>query len=188
MFSQTVSVPESAPLALAALLAASCTVPAAMAQPAETWRPQLVALDESGNRNIPNYRLDAGHTAMGRFQITTTNWLHYAPLLGIDVSLYPNAMSASEQLQGQVAGKMYAETGYMPWAPYNSRLRRDLNSARVVSASSNTVSPRAQTQADPRGGDIPPGSGAKPTDWNVFPDDQPSQQTIDQSGDYHAQD
>jgi hypothetical protein len=71
---------------------------------------------ESGNRNIPNYRYDPTHTAGGYFQITDTNWQHYAPQIGIDLKQYPNAMSAPENLQGQVAGKMYAETGIMPWS------------------------------------------------------------------------
>jgi hypothetical protein len=110
--------------ALAALLPV-CGPVVALAQ-APAWNPPLVALDESGDRNIPNFRFDDRHTAGGHFQITDTNWRHYAPLLGIDLAVWPNAMSAPEQLQGQVAGKMYAETGYMPWVPFNARLRRDL--------------------------------------------------------------
>lgn len=87
----------------------------------------LIAQDESGGRNIPNFRFDDTHTAGGHFQITDTNWRHYGPLLGIDIDRYPNAMSATEQLQGQVAGKMWAEQGVMPWAPYNRQLREHLD-------------------------------------------------------------
>jgi hypothetical protein len=76
---------------------------------------QRISGAESGNRNIPNYRYDPTHTAGGYFQITDTNWQHYAPQIGIDLKQYPNAMSAPENLQGQVAGKMYSETGIMPW-------------------------------------------------------------------------
>lgn len=98
---------------------------------AHEWKPQLVARDESADRNIPNFRFDSRHTASGHFQITDSNWRHYAPLLGIDLGVWPNAMSAPEQLQGQVAGRMWAENGYMPWVPYNARLRRDLGTPRA---------------------------------------------------------
>jgi hypothetical protein len=141
------------------------------------WRPELVALDESGDRNIPNYRFDSGHTAGGHFQITDTNWRWFAPMLDIDVGKYPNAMSAPEQLQGQVAGKMYAETGYMPWLPYNAQLRRDLTQddpragrgvARIVNSQTKertvSVDPPTTSGASP----LPP--EAKTPSWDVFPD------------------
>lgn len=111
-------------------LAAAYASSVASAQPAQDWRQDLVALDESAGRNIPNWRFDRTHSAGGYYQITDTNWRYYAPLLDIDLSKYPNALSAPEQLQGQVAGRMYADTGYMPWLPYNARLRRDLDSPR----------------------------------------------------------
>ena len=42
---------------------------------------------------------------------------------------------------------------------------------RVLTATADPNSPRAQHSADPRGGDDPPGSGAKPVhQWNAFPD------------------
>jgi hypothetical protein len=87
----------------------------------------LVAQDESGHRNIPNYRYDATHTAAGHWQITDTNWRHYAPQVDVDIAKWPNALSAPEQLQGQVAGIMRAKLGCLPWVPYNARLRRDLS-------------------------------------------------------------
>ena len=71
----------------------------------------LVSQDESGHRNIPNYRYDQGHTAGGFYQITDTDWRTTAPKLDIDLAKYPNAMSAPEAIQGQVAGKMRAERG-----------------------------------------------------------------------------
>jgi hypothetical protein len=92
----------------------------------------LVAQDESGHRNIPNYRYDATHTAAGYWQITDTNWRHYAPLVDIDLAKWPNALSAPEQLQGQVAGIMRAQRGCLPWVPYNARLRADLGSPHLA--------------------------------------------------------
>jgi hypothetical protein len=81
-----------------------------------TPQGEMISGSESGHRNIPNYQFDPTHTAGGHYQITDTNWQHYAPTVGIDLKQWPNALSAPEQLQGQVAGKMYAETGIMPWA------------------------------------------------------------------------
>lgn len=110
---QQLPVPSLAPPQMQAILPQ-----AAAAQPGFENTPagQQIIGAESGNRNIPNFRFDPTHTAGGYFQITDTNWRHYAPLVGIDISKFPNAMSAPENLQGQVAGKMYAETGIMPWA------------------------------------------------------------------------
>jgi hypothetical protein len=53
---------------------------------AQQWKPQLVANDESSDRNIRNYRFDPRHTAGGHFQITDANWRHYAPLVDIDLN------------------------------------------------------------------------------------------------------
>jgi hypothetical protein len=86
--------------------------------------PAIVEQTESDGRNIPNYRYDPRHTASGFWQVTDTNWKHYAPGLGIDVGKYPTAMSAPRNLQSQVAGKMYAEQGFKPWAPYNPNLAK----------------------------------------------------------------
>lgn len=113
-------------LAVLAALAVSYAPMIAVAQTAFEWQPHLVAMDESGNRNIPNFRFDARHTAGGHWQITDENWRRFAPAVGIDLNKWPNALSAPEQLQGQVAGKMWAVLRYLPWAPYNPRLRRDL--------------------------------------------------------------
>lgn len=83
----------------------------------------IVSQDESGHRNIPNYRYDAHHTAGGHWQITDTNWRIYAPMVEVDIRKWPNALSAPEQLQGQVAGIMKARLGCLPWVPYNARPR-----------------------------------------------------------------
>src|ERR1700752_5173576 len=91
---------------------------------AQEWRPQLVARDESDDRKIPNFRFDSRHTSGGPFQISDTNWRAEAPVLGIDLNVYPNALSAPEQLQGQVAGRMWAKYRYMPWVCCNARLRQ----------------------------------------------------------------
>lgn len=129
------------------------------------WNPPLVALDESGDRNIPNFRFDDRHTAGGYFQITDTNWRHYAPMLDIDLAVWPNAMSAPEQLQGQVAGKMYAETGYMPWVPFNARLRRDL-SVRTISVDNRSRRPGAEPS---RAANVSPSSPSGATNPFVSP-------------------
>jgi hypothetical protein len=92
----------------------------------------LVAQDESGHRNIPNYRYDPHHTAGGHWQITDTNWRHFAPMVDVDLAKWPNALSAPEQLQGQVAGIMRARLGCLPWVPHNARLRADLGSPRAA--------------------------------------------------------
>lgn len=91
----------------------------------------LVAQDESGGRNVPNFKYgDGRHTAGGYWQITDTNWRAYAPLVDIDIQKRPNALSATPDEQGQVAGIMRAKLGCLPWVPYNARLRADLASLR----------------------------------------------------------
>ena len=82
----------------------------------------LIAGTESNDRNVPNYRYDAGHTASGHYQITDTNWRAYGPRVGVDVSQYPTAMSAPKGIQEAVAKLMYQEQGFAPWAPYNPKL------------------------------------------------------------------
>ena len=91
----------------------------------------LISHYESGNQNVPNYRFGPGYTAQGYYQITNTNWSAYAPLVGIDTSTYPNAMSAPQGLQAQVAGYLLTQTpaGISNWANYNSQLASALSSA-----------------------------------------------------------
>ena len=111
---------------------------------AQEWRPQLVARDESDDRNIPNFRFDSRHTSGGHFQISDTNWRAEAPVLGIDLNVYPNALSAPEQLQGQVAGRMWAKYRYMPWVCCNARLRQHLRAGVAEPAQQPTPTPAAQ--------------------------------------------
>jgi hypothetical protein len=114
------------------MAAAAMTILAASCAHAQLCPLDLVAQDESGHRNIPNYRYDVQHTAAGHWQITDTNWRIFAPLVDIDLAKWPNALSAPEQLQGQVAGIMRARLGCLPWVPYNARLRRDLGEPRAA--------------------------------------------------------
>jgi hypothetical protein len=107
----------------------------------------IVAQDESGHRNIPNYRYDAHHTAGGHWQITDTNWRHFAPMVDVNLAKWPNALSAPEQLQGQVAGIMRARLGCLPWVPYNPRLRADLGSPRASAMPHNPTHKTAPHQA-----------------------------------------
>lgn len=62
---------------------------------------------ESGDRNIPS-EVDGdpagpGTRSQGHFQITTPTWQEFAGKAGVDVSTYPNAMSAPREIQQQVA-------------------------------------------------------------------------------------
>jgi hypothetical protein len=165
---------------------AALTVTLSMASHAQTmqnagWQPDLVCKDESNCQNVPNYRFDKHHTAMGYWQITDTNWLRVAPTLDIDTHKYPNAMSAPRDVQAQVGAKMYADTGYLPWVPYNARLRRDLEWFWATKAfpqlnvppnvqPSSTNSPREHHPGNvshAAGGNPPQAPGAN-TRWNPF--------------------
>jgi hypothetical protein len=134
----------------------------------ETPQGELIMRYESaGGRNIPNFRFDPIHTAGGRFQITDTNWLHYAKQLSIDTDRYPNAMSAPEQLQGQVAGKMWAEQGFMPWDCCNAQFREHLKQRPEL------LKVRRRTGDKPHGpvSEAPVQAKAEspePHNWNVF--------------------
>lgn len=89
----------------------------------------LISQYESNNQNVPNYRFGPGYTAQGYYQITNTNWSQIAPLVGIDTSLYPNAMSAPQDLQAKVAAYLLTQTpaGISNWAAYNPQLATALN-------------------------------------------------------------
>lgn len=79
---------------------------------------------ESGGRNVPNYRYDSTHTAQGYWQITNSTWRDVAPRVGVDLSVYPTAMDAPKEVQRAVAGRLFSERGYQPWAPYNPALAK----------------------------------------------------------------
>lgn len=97
----------------------------------------IISQYESNNRNIPNYNYGqltpSGQlqTAQGYYQITDTNWSNIAPLLGIDTVQYPNAMSAPQSVQAQVATYLLTQTtaGISNWTNYNSNLFNALASA-----------------------------------------------------------
>lgn len=92
----------------------------------------LVSQFESGNKNVPNYRYDVGHTASGFYQITDTNWNKYAPKVGIDTNKYPTAISAPKDLQKSVFAQMYTEQGFAPWANYNPRLAEAIGTGQLA--------------------------------------------------------
>lgn len=85
----------------------------------------LIEQDESGGRNIPNYRYDSGHTAQGYDQITDTNWRNLAPGLGVTSS---HAMDASHDDQRRVADKLLGPNmeGVGNWSNFNPKLKADL--------------------------------------------------------------
>ncbi len=82
--------------------------------------------DESGYRNIPNYRYDPKHTAGGNFQITDSTWRDTARGAGINTQQYPNAMSAPYPVQRAAATKLLETRGTQPWADFNPKLKADL--------------------------------------------------------------
>lgn len=83
--------------------------------PREQMMLDQIEQKESHNRNVPNYRYDADHTASGFWQITDTNWQAYGPKVGIDTKQYPSAMSAPYALQQMVALYMLRQQGSAPW-------------------------------------------------------------------------
>jgi hypothetical protein len=91
----------------------------------------LISQYESGNRNIVNYKFSPGFTAQGYYQITNKNWNDYAPLAGVDTSVYPTAMSAPQNVQAQVATYLLTQTpaGVSNWAAYNSQLASALSAS-----------------------------------------------------------
>lgn len=107
----------------------------------------LISQYESGGRNIPNYRYDPTHTAQGYYQITNQNWANIAPLLGIDTSVYPNAMAAPQNVQAQVANYLLTQTpaGIANWSNYNPQLNSALTAAGLQT--SGPVSDTAATGA-----------------------------------------
>ncbi len=95
----------------------------------------LIAQHESGGRNIKQQIVPAGggynpsvgkvtgpSTAGGPWQITNTTWNKRAPRE--ITQKYPTAMSAPVEVQRDVARKIFNETGFNDWAPYNASLRQ----------------------------------------------------------------
>jgi hypothetical protein len=78
---------------------------------------------ESGNRNIfsktdPDVA-GPGTRSQGYFQINTPTWRDFAPKAGVDLSRYPNAMSAPRDIQEKVASTI-------PLSRFGPRTRRML--------------------------------------------------------------
>lgn len=120
---------------------------------AQEFPKTQVAMTESGYRNIPNFRFDATHTAGGGWQITDTNWQHYAPMAGIDLVVRPNALSATEWEQGQVGGLMWAHEKCLPWGPYNEGLRKQVQVCAKpghVATAANSSRPHPQVTVTPK--------------------------------------
>ena len=106
------------------------SLPNASALPSvgEPSRTDLIVISqlESGHRNIPNFmyvphRFSAG----GYYQITDSLFSEFKDKV-IGASKYPNAMAMPEDLQGQMAGWIVAEKGFMPWTCCNTKLRQAL--------------------------------------------------------------
>jgi len=75
----------------------------------------LIEKLESGGRNIPNYKFGPGFTAQGYFQFTNSTWRDTAKAAGIDLTQYPNAMSAPYDVQRRAAATLYQQRGFQPW-------------------------------------------------------------------------
>lgn len=106
----------------------------------------LISQYESGNQNKVNYKYGQltpdglPQTAQGYYQITNQNWSNVAPLLGIDTSVYPTAISAPQSVQAQVATYLLTQTpaGISNWSSYNPNLAAALTAAGMQT--SGTVS------------------------------------------------
>ena len=102
----------------------------------------LISQYESANQNVPNYKYGPGFTAQGYYQITNTNWTNIAPQLGIDLSQYPTAMSAPQNVQAQVATYLLTQTpgGISNWSNYNPQLMAALNAGGLQTSGAVTPS------------------------------------------------
>jgi hypothetical protein len=98
----------------------------------------LISQYESGNQNVLTGIVSTTqypNTASGYYQITNPTWQQYAPGAGIDTSVYPTAMSASQADQTSVAGAIYNAQGIQPWSS-NTPLMNAVNSAQGTSGDS----------------------------------------------------
>lgn len=118
----------------------------------------LIMKHESAGRNIhqnivgPNggYNPSTGtvtgpSSAQGYFQITNPTWRDGARLAGVDTRQYPNAMAAPYDVQRQVAGALYDQSGFSRWAPYNAGLRAAIGGQSVGAANDNATARNANT-------------------------------------------
>ena len=123
----------------------------------------LISQYESGNQNIPNYQFGPGKTAQGYYQITNENWNNVAPLLGIDTSVYPDAMHAPQSVQAQVATYLLTQTpaGISNWSNYNANLAAALSAAGLQT--SGPVGAMVASYSSPGAGPLIDLSGAAAT-------------------------
>jgi hypothetical protein len=90
-------------------------------------QPGLIPRDESGGRNIANYRFDPTHTSSGPLQINNSTWNRYAGGVGAPQLRYPaSPMDRPLDEQYRVGGAIYRNEGAAPWSNYNPRLAADL--------------------------------------------------------------
>ncbi len=88
--------------------AATAPVAGALAKPAGGGFMSSVANIESNDRNIPSgvdkdYAGQPGSKSQGHWQIDTPTWQQFGAKAGIDLTKFPNAMSAPRDIQEQVA-------------------------------------------------------------------------------------
>ena len=83
---------------------------------------------ESGGRNILQQKVDPSiSTASGLEQITNSTWRSFAPKAGVDLNLYPTAMSAPPNVQLAVGHQIQmSPSGVSNWTNYNPALRNAL--------------------------------------------------------------
>lgn len=116
--------------------------PGALPQPSPTMVPggaseetlkALIMHFESGGRNVPNYRYDAGHTAGGYFQITDQTWKQFAPGAGVDLTQFSKAMQAPFDVQSAVTSKILESPGGLSrWTKYDRPLAQSLDTSSGV--------------------------------------------------------
>lgn len=83
---------------------------------------------ESGGKNILQQQVDPSiSTASGLEQITNSTWRNFAPKAGVDLNLYPTAMSAPPNVQLAVGHQIQmSPSGVANWTNYNPALRNAL--------------------------------------------------------------
>lgn len=83
----------------------------------------MIERDESGGRNIRNFKFDKTHTASGYFQITDTTWKEFDTA---NSRAYSTAMSAPYDIQREVARNILTTSGIQHWASWNAPLASNL--------------------------------------------------------------
>lgn len=96
-------------------------IPAANAHQMVPWDKARTMIEgpESGGKNVFNYRHNENptyYTASGKFQIVDSTWREGAELAGIDVSRWPHAIDAPDDVQDRVAHAIYDRYGFKPWS------------------------------------------------------------------------